>query len=237
MHLLDISDQLTESLSSLTFAPPVTHVYNPLDYAREPHADYIRKYGKDPREVVLVAMNPGPWGMAQVGVPFGEINLVRDWLHIEGNVGKPAREHPKRPILGWDCPRSEVSGKRLWGWAKETYGTAQAFFERFYITNYCPLVFMEESGRNRTPDRLKVAERKVLLPICDQALRNIVEYIQPRYVLGIGNFTETRARLALEGLDVQIGKIPHPSPANPQGNKGWSPLAQMALREMGIALP
>jgi len=42
-------------------------------------------------------MNPGPWGMAQTGVPFGEINAVKDWLGINAEVDKPQKQHPKRP--------------------------------------------------------------------------------------------------------------------------------------------
>lgn len=237
MELVRIAEALSEALSPLTFAPPVTHTYNPLDYAWEPHANYLTRYGQAPREVVMFGMNPGPWGMAQTGVPFGEISLVRDWLGVEGVVYEPDMEHPKRPIEGWECERSEVSGRRLWGWIRDTFGTPEAFFSRFFIYNYCPLSFLEESGRNRTPDRLKANERKTLFPLCDQALRETIEYLQPSVVCGIGAFAHGRAKIALEGLDLTIGRLPHPSPASPQANKGWAPLMEKALDELGIALP
>ena len=35
------------------------------------------------KRVVFLGMNPGPFGMAQVGVPFGEVAAVRDWLRID----------------------------------------------------------------------------------------------------------------------------------------------------------
>src|SRR5688572_32536315 len=95
-------------------------------------------------------MNPGPFGMAQTGVPFGDVAMVRDWLGIVAAVAKPRDEHPKRPVLGFECQRSEVSGARLWGWARARFGTPQRFFERFFVANYCPLAFMESSGANRT---------------------------------------------------------------------------------------
>ena len=127
-------------------------------YARAPHEQYLRRYGDArPSRVLLMGMNPGPFGMAQTGVPFGDVRMVRDFLGIEAPVARPPREHPARPITGFACARSEVSGTRLWGWARDRFGTAERFFERFFVVNYCPLVFMEESGRNRTPDKLPPA--------------------------------------------------------------------------------
>ena len=81
-------------------------------------------------------MNPGPFGMVQTGVPLGEIAAVRDWMGIEATVEKPATENPKRPIEGFACTRSEVSGRRLWGLFAERFGTAEAFFTDHFVANY-----------------------------------------------------------------------------------------------------
>jgi single-strand selective monofunctional uracil DNA glycosylase len=234
MNLNRITSALIQDLRPLRFGPPVTHVYNPLEYARESYQQYLKRYGGHPKEVLLVGMNPGPWGMAQTGIPFGEVTIVRDWLGIETPVGKPSVIHPKRPVQGFACPRSEVSGKRLWGWAREKFKTPDRFFARFFVANYCPLVFYEESGRNRTPDSLRKAERKPLLSACDLALRRTVEWFKPRYVVGIGRFAEGRAREALSGLPVTVGSISHPSPANPRANRGWAPLIRKEFGSMGI---
>ena len=237
MTLLEISDALAQDLRDITFNAPITHVYNPLIYARAPHAAYLNRYGKDPKEIVLFGMNPGPFGMAQTGVPFGDIAMVRDWMGINEAVTKPTPEHPKRPIEGFNCPRSEVSGTRLWGWARDTFGTPEKFFKRFFVANYCPLCFMEESGRNFTPDKLPASERAKVNAACDRALRRVVETLQPKHVLGVGHFAETRAKIALEGLDLHIGRIPHPSPASPAANRGWAAEATKALNAAGIELP
>jgi len=237
MSAAPIIDELIEDLRPLRFGPPVTHVYNPLEYAREPFDRYLERYGKGRREVLLLGMNPGPFGMAQVGVPFGEIHMVQSWLGIEGRVGKPENEHPKRQIQGFACRRSEVSGRRIWGWAKEHFGTPANFFRRFFVINYCPLVFMEATGRNLTPDKLPRAERDPLFAICDRAVLRLVERFQPRFVVGVGAFAEERALAILEGSDVQVGRILHPSPANPKANRGWSEAASLELREMGIEVP
>jgi single-strand selective monofunctional uracil DNA glycosylase len=234
MSLAQIAQALSAAVSPLQFSAPVTHVYNPLDYAWRCHERYLERYGKGPKEAVFMGMNPGPWGMAQSGIPFGEVNHVRDWLRIDEPVEKPIPEHPKRPVLGLDCPRTEVSGDRIWTWAKQRFQSADAFFERFFVVNYCPLSFMEESGRNRTPDKLPASEREPLFEACDTALRQTIEVLQPQIVIGVGKFAEDRARIALKGMDVPIGRILHPSPASPLANRGWAERATAELQAMGF---
>lgn len=235
---ISVARRLRKQLGPLRFGPPVTHVYNPLGYAFAPMQSFLERYGTGPREILLLGMNPGPYGMAQTGVPFGEICAVRDWLKITGKVGKPTPEHPKRPILGFECPRSEVSGARIWGWARERFGTPERFFARFMIINYCPLVFMEETGRNRTPDKLAAAERAPLFAACDEALRTQIEYYQPEWVLGIGAFAEQCAKRVLKDAphSPKIGRILHPSPASPLANRGWAQAAEKELAALGIRL-
>ena len=234
MNLNRITAALLEDLRPLSFKPPVTHVYNPLEYAGTSYKKYLKLYGDRPKEILLLGMNPGPWGMAQTGIPFGEVNAVRDWMGIEAPVGSPPATHPKRPVQGFACSRSEVSGKRLWGWAAKTFRTPERFFSRFFVANYCPLVFYEEGGKNRTPDGLRVAEKRPLLAACDLALRRTVEWLEPDHVVGIGNFAEARAREALAGMSVRIGRIAHPSPANPRANRGWEPLIAKEFASMDI---
>lgn len=238
MTLLRISDDLSADLAPLTFAPPVTHVYNPLAYARAPHRAYLERYGQGPKDVLLVGMNPGPWGMAQTGVPFGAVPAVRDWLGLDDWTLETLPDvHPQRPITGLDCTRNEVSGQRVWGWARDTFGTPERFFQQFFIGNYLPLIFLEASGRNRTPDKLPAAEREAILAPCDRALRRLTDALSPRLVVGVGVWAEQRARAALAGLDVTIGRILHPSPASPLANRGWAPRASEQLRALGVDLP
>lgn len=236
MHLLEISLELAASFDALEFGPPTAYVYNPLDYAREPHQEYLTRFGRGKKEVVLLGMNPGPFGMAQTGVPFGDPSMVRNWMGINGTVLKPAKEHPKRPVRGFDSHRSEVSGTRLWGWAKDRFGPPERFFERFFVVNYCPLVFMEESGRNRIPEKLPKSEREPLFERCDRAVRQAIEALSPDYVVGVGKFAEDRARSILGESGPKIGCVLHPSPASPKANQGWAAQAEEQLRELGIEL-
>lgn len=149
-------------------------------------------------------------------------------------VGKPTNEHSLRRIEGFNCRRSEVSGRRLWGLFKERFGTAEVFFRDHFVANYCPLVFMEAGGRNRTPDKLPIAESEPLYRICDRHLRAIVTILEPEWLIGIGVFSETRARRSLKDTTVKIGRILHPSPASPSANRGWSQQATGQMRALGL---
>jgi single-strand selective monofunctional uracil DNA glycosylase len=232
--LIDVDRELAAAVDRLRFAPPVTHVYNPLIYAWEPHRRYLEAWGQGRKEIAFLGMNPGPWGMTQTGVPFGEVALARDWLRVEGPVERPVDEHPKRPVEGFACSRSEVSGRRLWGWFKERFGTPERFFARCFVLNYCPLTFLEESGRNRTPDKLPAAEREALRAICDDALRRSLEVLRPRLLIGVGRYAEQQAERVTAELDVATGRVLHPSPASPAANRGWAAQAERDLAALGI---
>lgn len=232
--LLDATRTLIDDLEGLAFKPPVTHVYNPLIYAGPMFDEYVRRYGQGKKRVLYLGMNPGPWGMAQTGIPFGEVAAVRDFLKLAAPIGKPPHEHPKRPVDGLACQRSEVSGRRLWGAIANHYGTAERFFEHGFVFNYCPLLFLEESAKNRTPEQLPAAERNAIAVACNRYLQAAVDVLQPDWVVGVGNFAEARAREALAGRDVKFGRIPHPSPANPSANRNWEEAARAALRDQGI---
>ena len=226
--------ELSGAVSALRFGEPVTHVYNPLDYAWGAHEQYLNLAATGKKKVVFLGMNPGPFGMAQTGVPFGEIAAVRDWIGIDAPISKPKNEHPKRPVDGLACNRSEVSGRRLWGLFAERFDSAEDFFTDHFIANHCPLVFMEETGRNRTPDKLPAAEADPLMAVCDSHIRDVVQILKPEWLVAVGGFAEKRAETALDGLKVCIVKILHPSPASPAANRGWAEQATKQMNEHGI---
>jgi single-strand selective monofunctional uracil DNA glycosylase len=232
--LVESAKRLRDTVGKLRFAPPVTHVYNPLDYAWTAHEAYLRQYGTAGKRVIFLGMNPGPFGMAQTGVPFGEISAVRDWLRIVAKIGKPDLEHPKRRVLGFDCPRCEVSGQRLWGLFSKTFKSAPDFFKEHLVINYCPLVFMESTGRNRTPDKLLISEREALFKACDEHLRDAVRILKPEWLIGVGDFAMKRAEQVFPEGSVKIGRILHPSPASPAANRDWPGTATRQLIELGV---
>jgi single-strand selective monofunctional uracil DNA glycosylase len=232
--IITAARDLSAACNTLTFADPVAYVYNPLDYAWPAHEQYLHLAGATPKRVVFLGMNPGPFGMAQTGVPFGEVAAARDWLGINAPISKPAREHPKRPIDGLACTRSEVSGRRLWGLFSERFATPEKFFTNHFIINHCPLAFMEDTGRNRTPDKLPAAESGPLMDACDSHLRRVVQILEPEWLIAVGGFAEKRATEALSKMDVRVGKILHPSPASPAANRGWAEQATAQMTAQGV---
>ena len=235
-RLVRASRRLCREVDALRFSSPVGFVYNPLAYARRPHEAYLSRYGAGRKRVVLVGMNPGPWGMAQTGVPFGAIPMVEGWLGIRARVEAPAGGHPRVPVKGFDCARSEVSGTRLWGFLRDTYGTARAMARELFVSNYCPLLFLDDEGRNLTPDRISRADQPPLFAACDRHLRAVVEALEPDWLVGVGLFAEGRARAVVQeaGLATRVASIPHPSPANPRSQKDWPGQAAAALRAAGV---
>jgi single-strand selective monofunctional uracil DNA glycosylase len=261
--LIAAARQLCAEVSRLRFKSPVTHVYNPLDYAWRAHELYLARFGKG-GNVVFLGMNPGPFGMVQTGVPFGEISAVRDWMKIEARIEQPAHQHLKRPVQGFACPRSEVSGKRLWGLFAKRFGSAEDFFAGHFVANYCPLAFFDQGGRNLTPDKLPASQSAPLFKACDRHLRQVVDILQPEWLIGVGDFAEKRARKVFGELtanapsaadrfpatipasaatgirgkagavSLRIGKILHPSPASPAANKDWAKQATEQLKSFGI---
>jgi single-strand selective monofunctional uracil DNA glycosylase len=233
-QLIAAVQELSKQVDRLKFAAPVTHVYNPLDYAWAAHEKYLQKFGNGKKRVVFIGMNPGPFGMVQTGVPFGEVAAVRDWMGITAPIGKPAVENPKRRVLGFDCPNSEVSGRRLWGLFAERFGSPENFFKEHFVANYCPLAFMEQSGSNFTPNKLPSAEKNPLLKICDAHLRKTLEIIEPEWLIGVGAWARERGEIVAEGLKIKVGQILHPSPASPKANRGWAKIATEEMIQLGI---
>ena len=232
--LIGAARRLRDAVETLKFAAPVAYVYNPLVYAWNAHEIYLRRYGNGRKRVLFLGMNPGPFGMAQTGIPFGEIAAVRDWLGIQATIERPPDEHPKRPVMGFNCTRSEISGQRLWGLFAKRFGSAEKFFEEHLVVNYCPLAFVEASGRNRTPDKLPPGERAPLFGVCDEHLREIVRILQPEWLIGIGEFAGKRARDITADPPLRVGQILHPSPACPASNNDWAGTATGQLRDLGV---
>lgn len=231
--LLAVLETLSARVKRLRFGGPVAYVYNPLEYAWPVVRAYVERYGKGPKELVLLGMNPGPFGMGQTGVPFGEVAAVRDYLRLGGEVSAPKRFHEKRPVLGFDCTRSEVSGQRLWSAIAERHPDPKTFFARAFVLNYCPLLFVSETGANVTPDKLTPSERKAVEAVCDEALGASLEALGSPRVVGIGQYAAKRAELVTGGAR-DVACIPHPSPASPLANRGWAEAARKALDTAGI---
>jgi single-strand selective monofunctional uracil DNA glycosylase len=86
-QLKDCAGLLRDRLSNIVCSShKISHVYNPLEYAWKPHCAYIEQYACHKPKMLLVGLNPGPWGMSQTGIPFGEIHSVTEFLNISKDL-------------------------------------------------------------------------------------------------------------------------------------------------------
>jgi len=195
--------------------------YNPLDYAWDAHEAYLRRMGGSGARTVILGMNPGPHGMGQMGIPFAATSVVRDLLGITGiPVNQPEAADPRRPVVGLEYAREEVSGTRLWGLLAEHYGDAGAIASSVFLVNHCPLMlFSGARATNITPDKVAGPTAQILLERCDQHLCEVVSVLNAERVIGVGKFAESRARSALADEVVKVVGCWHPSPASPLANR------------------
>ncbi|CAH0594158.1 unnamed protein product [Chrysodeixis includens] len=233
---LHLADELNLSLEQYKIPPKVQNVYNPTIYARHTFEMYIRKYCNTKKKIVYFGMNPGPWGMSQTGVPFGEITSIRDWLGISGPVEQPPSQNANRPVLGFNCTRTEISGKRFWGLFKTLCGTPEKFFESSFVYNYLPQQWMTSNGCNLTPAEFKKSEVEELYNICDPIFSKILQLYKVEIIVAIGKFCETRAKEVLKRHSlpsIQILYLPHPSP-RAVNNKNWDQTATEFLKNNNL---
>lgn len=212
------------------------YIYNPLSYAWQAHELYLSQYVHPHVKALFLGMNPGPFGMMQTGVPFGEVNFVKNWMKIEVPVEKPQREHPNRPVLGFNCPRSEGSGRRFWGLFSQRYPNPSSFFDSHAVFNYCPLGFLEagRTAKNFTPDHLPREEKATLERLCDAYLADILDLICPEILIGVGKYAQVKLEKVNKDNNRVVSSIIHPSPGNPMANKGWNEKTTEKLIELGV---
>ena len=219
---------------SLVSEGSVDVCYNPLDYAWDVHEAYLRRMGGSGARTVVLGMNPGPHGMGQMGIPFAATSVVRNLLGITGiPVGQPEPADSRRPVVGLEYPREEVSGTRLWGLLSEHYGDAGAIASRVFLVNHCPLMlFSGPRATNITPDKVGGKRARALLERCDQHLREVVAALDAQRVIGVGKFAESRARSALADEAVGVVGCWHPSPASPLANRNGGADWRANVREV-----
>ncbi|MCQ2397893.1 MAG: single-stranded DNA-binding protein [Sphaerochaetaceae bacterium] len=214
------------------------YVYNPLEYAWEMHRLYLERYVTGEVKAMFLGMNPGPFGMMQTGIPFGEIDAVKNYLCLEAVIDRPEREHPARPVDGMSIKRHEISGKRLWGLIREHFPDVHDFFSEYAVFNYCPLGFLDAglTAKNITPDKLPKSECKLLEGICDDYLKDAVDILNPDYLVGVGKYAEQKLKQLTENTDSRrkVISVIHPSPGNPQANNGWAEKTLKKLTENGL---
>lgn len=237
MDPTDAARSLSKELASVRIEDKVAVIYDPTDYAWDVHRAYLERFGAGKSRTSLwVGMNPGPWGMVQTGVPFGDVDVVTGWMGLSGDVGRPEQIHPDRPVHGLSCERNERSGTRLWTFARDEWGSLEAFLADHLVVNHCPLAMFSDDGTNVTPSKLLKADRQRLFEPCDRHLARLVDHYDPDALVGVGKFASERARSVVdaEAFDVEVVRILHPSPASPKANRGWAEQVLPVLEDAGL---
>ena len=107
-NLIKIARELSQSVCSLSFKLPTAYAYNPLEYAWEIHRQYLELAGDGKKKVVFLGMNPGPYGMAQTGVPFGDsVRAGLDGIKRRSQEAPPRASKASRGWIGVHQERSE----------------------------------------------------------------------------------------------------------------------------------
>lgn len=239
MKPLKATKTLNERFQELTFNEKVETYYNPLTYALPVHEAYLNKFGNEPKQAFFLGMNPGPWGMAQTGIPFTDPYIARDWMDLpQKSVGTPKNEREDRPVKGWESERKEASGQRLHGYFRRLYGSLESFFEIGIVQNYCPLVMYANDGTNLTPEDLLKDDREKIFKACGPYIEQLLHFYEPEVLVGIGRFGQRRLANVADLSQEEVFYLPHPSPASPiatrNGGDYWRNLVKETLEEAGL---
>eukprot|EP01023_Acetabularia_acetabulum_P031317 TRINITY_DN29446_c0_g1_i1.p1 TRINITY_DN29446_c0_g1~~TRINITY_DN29446_c0_g1_i1.p1 ORF type:complete len:252 (+),score=22.23 TRINITY_DN29446_c0_g1_i1:130-885(+) len=214
----------------------INTIYNPLEYAWEPYENYLRKYCGDYKKTIFVGMNPGYFGMVQTGIPFGDLNMVCNFLHLQ-KFQVPVKQHNIRKIVGYEIKRSEVSGQRFWGLIQTKFGHPDKFFneDSNFVVNLCPLAFLSETGKNVTPEEISIQEKDKIIVVCMAYFKQIVKFLQIQNIVCIGNFVckEVKKSLTQDGY-YNIVYMQHPSPRVQPQELQWRDVVTKQLEDAGV---
>ncbi|EDV91549.1 single-strand selective monofunctional uracil-DNA glycosylase [Drosophila grimshawi] len=231
MQFYEIECALNEQLSTFELPPNLSCTYNPVDYAAALHCAYLRHFLTKPKRVIFIGMNPGPNGMGQTGVPFGNIRTVREMMQLSGEVRQPPVLHPKRAVDGLNCQIEEPSGVRLWGLIERLAdGSLDTFAQQCFVHNFCPLAFFDEAGRNITPSELKGVHKQQIRDMCLGALEQQLQLLRPQIVVAVGDYVHTVLQRSNYCKSVAVHRLPHPSP-RALNNTNWPKKAEAFLAQ------
>jgi single-strand selective monofunctional uracil DNA glycosylase len=194
-----------QSLAPRIAASTGWKIWNPGLYAASWHALFRKEYPASAGCILVFGLNPGPYGMAQTGIPFTDLKRLREHLPrlakgLErrgcslAGVGLAPRS--LRPYLSRTFESSAV---RVYRFLSRGWGSAEDGWRSVVVANPCSLLFMDAAGENRTPADLVgavsrrtgslVAARR-LRERCNAlrrlAAREAVRVLSPRGVVLLG---------------------------------------------------
>jgi single-strand selective monofunctional uracil DNA glycosylase len=184
-------------------------VWNPGRYGERWHSLFRQSYPARKGGILVFGLNPGPYGMAQTGIPFTDIKRLE--AHLP-ELARTILQREGRPRLPGLAPSSlhpylsrtfESSAVRVYRFLGLGWGSAEEGWRNLAVANACSLLFMDSSGKNRTPSDLYAAasrttrskgEARQLLDRClglrRLAARDAMLALSPRGVVLLGKDTQ-----------------------------------------------
>lgn len=279
MDLIKTTRALADDLHALRCPAGVSHVYNPLRYMWPAHERFLSRHYVREREslpnvgrldlyrpagtaksrrYLILGMNPGPHGMVQTGLPFGDVVNAAAMLGYKTGDQIPAPDlasvalHPSRPVIGLSATRREASGERLWGGLASIWGSLDAVLADCFAANYCPLAYFADdaSGTNVTPEefgkrtvngkpnpRYDTAYAAELDEVCLPYLVRVARAMRVEVILAVGRYAEVKAKIIAALCPEATRRCPspkvvyltHPSPLATRSAGEWATMARHAL--------
>jgi single-strand selective monofunctional uracil DNA glycosylase len=226
-------------------------VLNPGRYGERWHARFRRAYPMSPRPLLVFGLNPGPYGMAQTGVPFTDLKRLESalpglWKDLVASGEPVTRPGLAPPSLARHLTRTfESSSVRVYRFLERAYGRPELALREVVFVNPCPLLFIDpETGANRTPadlPRALRARKAAELVHAFEELRRAtvleaVAELEPRGAILLGRDV---AAAVGEALRAALGarsvvEWEHPARAVPET---WSRGLADELRKRGLLRP
>jgi hypothetical protein len=179
---------------------------------------FLERYYADAHPpVAAIAMNPGKFGAVQTGIPF------TDWPR--GLELLPDLDKLVDRSVGLPNPNREQSGRRVYGWGLQRFGSYQELFRHVLFMLTCPVAVLEGQGTrvNNVPlDQLPRREAQRCLDLIVRRVPALLKAAQPKGMLLLGAYAEgVWSALQAEGQAPAIPAVKGLHPAAHMPDPAW----------------
>jgi single-strand selective monofunctional uracil DNA glycosylase len=197
-------------------------VWNPALYAGKAHAEYLRRFPPRTGALLALGLNPGPYGMAQTGIPFTDCRTAKGdlglpGLDIPGFAPKDLIARLKKPTGKWRGTY-ERSSLVVYAFLKKAWGgSLKGAYSNWFVGNPCPLLFLEPGGWNVTPAHPKLKKIAGMKELREVAVARFAAVLKPRGIVCLGADVAAAVEEVgekLVGKDSYV-RYPHPARAVP----------------------
>jgi len=196
-------------------------VWNPALYALDIYQEYLTKFPPEPGAILALGLNPGPYGMAQTGIPFTDCRTASGALGMEMTIPGKAPDdlisRLKKANGKWRGTY-ERSSLGMYRFLILAWGDIKTAYRNWFVGNPCPLLFLDPERWNVTPADPRLRRMKEVGELRQRAVIGFSEILNPR---GIVCFGKDVAKAVGEVAIRQVGPdrvvfYEHPARAVPE---------------------